>query len=268
MARSSRRPRCGSIWTCCLDCRACETACPSGVVYHELIEETRERLRNAPPPHGERVGQPSAKGRPWGERVVDAMTKRVFTRPTLLRLSLVGPRVLQRLGVWGRVAPWLERVLPPQLAKMQAMLPEGGPLWSRGMTGLYKAATGGRAPGEAKSEADSRAPDRAKSATTGRGFMRVAFFPGCVGSVLFADVNRQSVELLQAGGCDVAIPRGNACCGAIHHHGGEWEPAKQFARRNIDAYLKCFDGGPPEVIATNIAGCGAMPKGLRASAAG
>ena len=30
----------------CLDCRACETACPSGVVYHELIEQARTVLSN------------------------------------------------------------------------------------------------------------------------------------------------------------------------------------------------------------------------------
>src|SRR5688572_32948889 len=29
----------------CLDCRACETACPSAVVYHELIEERSEERR-------------------------------------------------------------------------------------------------------------------------------------------------------------------------------------------------------------------------------
>lgn len=220
----------------CLDCRACETACPSGVVYHELIEETRERLRYG---SGVRVGQQSAVDRPWGERAVDWLTKRVFPRPTLLRLSLLGPRVLQRMGVWRGVAGWLEKRLPPQLAKMQAMLPERGPMWAGRLKGHYPSGGPGRSTGL---------------------YQNVAFFPGCVGSVLFSDVNRQSVELLQAGGCDVVVPKANGCCGAIHHHGGEWEPAKVFARRNIDAYLTCFDGRPPDAIVTNIAGCGAMLK--------
>ena len=64
----------------------------------------------------------------------------------------------------------------------------------------------------------------------------VAFFPGCIGSVMFADVNRQAVELLAASGAEVVVPRAQACCGAIHHHNGAWEPARAFARRNIDAW--------------------------------
>jgi glycolate oxidase iron-sulfur subunit len=40
----------------CLDCRACETACPSNVIYHELIEAARIGLnQNYPPPLKQRL---------------------------------------------------------------------------------------------------------------------------------------------------------------------------------------------------------------------
>jgi glycolate oxidase iron-sulfur subunit len=88
-------------------------------------------------------------------------------------------------------------------------------------------------------------------------FEPVAFFEGCIGSVLFERVNRQSVELLSAGGASVLVPRKQVCCGAIHHHNGAHEAAQELARRNIDA-LCPVDGPKPHFIVTNIAGCGAM----------
>jgi glycolate oxidase iron-sulfur subunit len=88
---------------------------------------------------------------------------------------------------------------------------------------------------------------------------KVAFFPGCIGSVMFEKVNRQAVELLAACGAEVVVPRTQVCCGAIHHHNGVWEQAVAFAKRNIDALLP-KDGPTPDYIATNIAGCGAMLK--------
>jgi glycolate oxidase iron-sulfur subunit len=76
---------------------------------------------------------------------------------------------------------------------------------------------------------------------------------------MFENVNRQAMELLNACGAEVIVSRGQACCGAIHHHNGSWEPAKDFARRNIDAIMGTGTAAP-KFIATNIAGCGAMLK--------
>jgi glycolate oxidase iron-sulfur subunit len=81
----------------------------------------------------------------------------------------------------------------------------------------------------------------------------IGFLAGCIGSVIFERVNRQTVELLGACGADVLVPRGQGCCGAIHNHNGEHERAQELARRNIDAF-----GDGPDMIVTNVAGCGAM----------
>jgi glycolate oxidase iron-sulfur subunit len=123
------------------------------------------------------------------------------------------------------------KVLPPQLRKMEQMLPAKGRLWPRAL------------------------PER----TSARGTKKktVGFFAGCVGSVMFDDVNRMAVELLSAAGADVIAPSTETCCGAIHHHNGAHDPALDLARRNIDAFLP--ESGPPvDFIATNIAGCGAL----------
>ena len=85
----------------------------------------------------------------------------------------------------------------------------------------------------------------------------MGFFAGCIGSVMFDEVNRKAVELLAAAGAEVIAPRKQVCCGAIHHHSGSNKPAIAFAKQNIDAFIPA-DGKPVNFIATNIAGCGAM----------
>src|SRR5258706_15246969 len=107
----------------CLDCRACETACPSGVVYHELIEETRARL---------------AKGTPLTlqGRFMRWVFFHVFTRPGRLKLALLPARGMQKVGLYGllRRAGGFH-ALPGQLRKMEQMLPARGALWPRRLPG-------------------------------------------------------------------------------------------------------------------------------------
>src|SRR4029077_3407623 len=71
----------------CLDCRACETACPSGVVYHELIEETRAKL----------AAQTKLTVQ---SRFMRWMFFNVFVNPTRLKLALLPARLMQKIGVY------------------------------------------------------------------------------------------------------------------------------------------------------------------------
>lgn len=213
----------------CLDCQACETACPSGVKYHELIEETREHIT-----HGRKFG--------LVDRIIRAVFFHVFTQPTRLKLAMVPARIMQKIGLWKLLSrSGVMNLLPAQLNKMQQMLPSDGPLWEESLADRYPATGNLDAAGKARAT--------------------VAVFPGCVGSVLFQDVNRQMVRILQHIGCDVVVPRGQGCCGAIHHHAGDSDGARQFARANIDAVLPRGAARPTvDYIVNNIAGCGAALK--------
>ena len=163
----------------------------------------------------------------------------VFVYPTRLKLMLLPARLMQKIGLYQLLRKiGVFKLLPAQFRKMEQMLPPHGPVWAKVLPAKISA---------------TRAGDASKPKIT------VAFFPGCIGSVMFEKVNRQAVELLAACGADVIVPPAIGCCGAIHHHGGEHAPAEHFARQNIDA---CFppDGSAPTYIVTTIAGCGAMLK--------
>ncbi len=212
----------------CLDCHACETACPSGVAYHRLLEETRAQLIRGDDVH-------TLPTRSRHSRIVRLFTDHVLPYPQRLTIAVWPAIALQRLGLWpSLVGLPLDHLLPQPLLKMMRLLPWQGMSWRPRFKRFY------RAHGQRKAT--------------------VALFTGCVGSVLFERVNRQAIWLLQHAGCDVVVPPKQGCCGAIFHHNGQVDQARALARVNIDAFQSHDDIGPIDRGVNLVAGCGAMLK--------
>ena len=202
----------------CLDCRACESACPSGVQYGRLIEPFKVAVRKA---------TPAADRTSLLQRLI---LHHLFPYPDRVKAALAPARLLQSFGVLGAFEKvGLTKLLPPTLRRMQAMLPQLGPARSR-LPELYPAL----------------GPKRA----------RVALFTGCVADAMFPETNAATARVLQQNGCEVVVPRAQVCCGAIHYHSGEEEPAVALAKANFEA----FDPSAFDAIIVNAAGCGAMLK--------
>ncbi|MFF5263396.1 (Fe-S)-binding protein [Actinomadura viridis] len=201
----------------CLGCMACVTSCPSGVQYDRMIELTRARVEREHP-------------RPLPERALREMIFKLFPYPRRLR-ALRGPlRAYQRTGLdrLVRRSGLLEH-LSPSLAAMERLAP---PL--------------SRAP---------RLPERV-AAREGRR-ATVGMLTGCVQGEFFPGVNAATARVLALEGCDVVIPRGQGCCGALSLHSGREEEARAFARRTIVTFETV------DVIVVNAAGCGSAMKEYR-----
>jgi glycolate dehydrogenase iron-sulfur subunit len=84
----------------------------------------------------------------------------------------------------------------------------------------------------------------------------VGMLTGCVQQVFFPEVNAATARVLAAEGCEVIIPPGQGCCGALPLHGGRLTEAKRFARRTIEV----FERAGVDAIIVNAAGCGSAMK--------
>jgi glycolate oxidase iron-sulfur subunit len=196
----------------CLLCRACETACPSGVQYSHIAEAARAQLG------------------PTGSAFSRAIQNFAFTQllpyPSRLRLAANFLRIYQRTGLQKLV----HLLVPESIREMDALLP--------------------------------RIPQRFFNPTAksfpalGKQRAKVALLNGCVMPLLFGDVNEATVRVLQRNGCEVVLPEGQTCCGALNVHNGETTAAKDMARRNVDAFL----AANVDAVIVNAAGCGAAMK--------
>ncbi len=192
----------------CLACRACETACPSGVPYGRMVEAARAEIeRSMPRPLGARLLRGFVFGHLLSSR---AMLQFVGTLLYLyeasgLRRFVQGSGVLKLMGRLGEIEP-----LAPSAE---------APFFFRNIGKTF------RAEGERRH--------------------RVALLSGCIANVCFARLNEATVRVLQKNGCEVEIPAKQNCCGALHVHSGLREEAQRLARNNIDA---CLNGGYDAIL--------------------
>lgn len=184
----------------CLDCRACETACPSGVEYGKLVEHARARLDRDYPRSWLATITRNFVFRhllPDPHRIIDfARVLRIYQRSGLQAIAR-GIGVLKLLG----------------LAERERFLPRIDDTFFYHRYGWTFPAAG---------------PRRA----------RVAFFAGCIANVTFSQLNEATIRILTANGCEVVIPREQSCCGALAAHAGIRDAARDLARKNFSAFLR------------------------------
>lgn len=204
----------------CLDCQACETACPAGVEYGSLVEDARRLIRE------KKKERRSLRFIKWFLlRVILGSTRRTKFAARLLRLySTTGLMdAVQRSGLLQKISSALPRkhLLLPRVAERffdetvpEILIPDG--------------------------------PVRG----------RVALLSGCVMNVVYPQIHRDTVGVLLRNGFEVVIPRRQSCCGSLHSHNGDLGAARRLARMNIDA----FDRAEFDALVVDSAGCCAFLK--------
>ena len=207
----------------CLDCRACETICPSGVKVGELVLGARAEI--------EKQRRPGFIE--WAIKKV--ALEWVLMSPERVEMVTIPLRLYQQLGLqWlVRKTRLLHRLPGPfkRLAVMEELLPKlpGRPL---------------------RSIIDEVTPAK------GERTYQIGFFLGCVMNVVFAESSQSTLNVLVENGCEVVTPKAQKCCGAPHAGEGDFKGLRELARQNVDLFSK-WD---LDYIVADCAACSAETK--------
>ncbi len=184
----------------CLACRACETACPSGVPYGRLVEAARAEIE-------------STTKRPALDRLLrNFVFGKVLPSAFWLRALALPLYLYQRFGFERMVlqSEFLQRF--PRLVQLAKLAPRVQfPSFFSQYGKTFEA--------------------------VGTERYRVAMLGGCMANVCYSRLHEATVRVLRRNGCKVVVPAEQTCCGALHVHAGRKADAQKLARQNIDALL-------------------------------
>lgn len=186
-------------WDLCIQCRACEAACPSGVPYGNLIEATVSQV--------EQRRSRSLAARLAGQLALNM----ILPRQRRLELLTLGLRLYQKSGFqWAVRRTRILSALAPGLAELEMSAPTVSKQRIRARGQVIPAVGSARA--------------------------RAAMFSGCIMPLMHGPQMGAAMRVLARNGCEIEVTKGQGCCGAIHSHVGDLQRARNLARQNIDAF--------------------------------
>ena len=195
-------------WDLCIQCRACEVACPSGVPYGNLIEATMAQVADR---REQNFVQKSA---------ADLSLKHIVPHQGRIEALMSLTRLYQKSGLQSLVRKsGVLGAIAPSMAALESSMPD--------VSDTYFKAKGQTIPAMGERRA------------------RVAILSGCVMPLVNGPEMDAAVRVLARNGCEIVVPKDQVCCGAINSHVGDLDTARKLARRNIDVFT---DAGVEYVI--------------------
>ncbi len=204
----------------CLDCQACETACPAGVKYGSMVESARDLITKAK--LGSKLGR-IVKTFSLNKIVASNRNLKIVAKilyfyqnsgfEWVVNKICESIPFLNKLGELNKLTPRISKKFSDSIIK-EKEIPEGNPKF------------------------------------------KIAFSTGCIMNVAFADINIDTVEVLLKNGCEIITPKEQFCCGSLHAHNGEMDKANELAKKNLDVFSKI----EYDYLISNSAGCGAFMK--------
>ncbi len=204
----------------CLDCQACETACPAGVKYGRMVETARVVI--------DEVGY----GGKFGIAVKRFALRKIVASRNALKFVSRLLWLYQNTGLQKFIRSiGLLKLFSKKLFEIEKLSPAIADKFSDNQINEIEMPKG-----EVK--------------------YKTAFHFGCLMNTIFADINSDTIEVLKECGCKIITPKDQVCCGSLMGHNGDMDFALKLARKNIDA----FDKHDYDYLISNSAGCGAFMK--------